>query len=163
MKINPNLSSFDISAKGMSIQKKKMDLIAENISNSSTTKTKDGIPYKKKFLVVENNESLFNKKLQLNSIKLRTSEANHIATPEVPFVNGVNKNGINAEVSIDESKGEMVYMPEHPDANEEGYVEMPNVNVINEMVDMIAATRSFEANLTAFNSSKQIAKDSMEI
>ena len=63
----------------------------------------------------------------------------------------------------DKAHGELVYMPDHPDANAEGYVELPNVNVINEMVDMIAASRSFEANLTAFNSAKQIAKDSLEI
>jgi flagellar basal-body rod protein FlgC len=54
-------------------------------------------------------------------------------------------------------------MPDHPDSNKEGYVELPNVNVVNEMVEMISATRSYEANLTAFNSSKQIAKDSLEI
>ena len=65
--------------------------------------------------------------------------------------------------NVDNSEGELVYMPDHPDANEEGYVNMPNVNVITEMVDMISASRSFEANLTAFNAAKQIAKDSLEI
>jgi flagellar basal-body rod protein FlgC len=60
-------------------------------------------------------------------------------------------------------KGELIYMPDHPDADQNGYVKMSNVNVINEMVDMIAASRSYEANLTAFNSSKQMAKDSLDI
>ena len=63
----------------------------------------------------------------------------------------------------DKTEGDWVHMPEHPDANEEGYVELSNVNVINEMIDMIAATRSYEANLTAFNASKQMAKDALEI
>ena len=69
----------------------------------------------------------------------------------------------NAMENVDNSEGELVYMPDHPDANEDGYVHMPNVNVITEMVDMISASRSFEANLTAFNAAKQIAKDSLEI
>jgi len=66
-------------------------------------------------------------------------------------------------VNDDTTQGDIVYMPEHPDANQDGYVQLSNINTINEMVDMIAATRSYEANLTAFNSSKQMAKDSLEI
>lgn len=73
------------------------------------------------------------------------------------------KNGLEFNVNDDTTQGDIVYMPEHPDANQDGYVQLSNINTINEMVDMIAATRSYEANLTAFNSSKQMAKDSLEI
>ena len=80
------------------------------------------------------------------------------------FINN-NKpdNGIQSEEVNDSTPGQLVYMPDHPDADEKGYVMMPNVNVVTEMVDMISATHSYEANLTVFNSSKQIAKDSLDI
>ena len=71
--------------------------------------------------------------------------------------------GMKVNELHDQSVGDIVYMPDSPDADENGYVQMSNVNIITEMVDMIAASRSYEANLTALNSSKQIAKDSLEI
>ncbi len=160
MKITPNFLSFRISAKGMSIQKKKMELVTENIANMSTTKTGDGKPYKRKFLVVKQIEE--NK----NKLSLRKSLNGDAFNALLP----VNQNSlldsdknIVTEVKEDNSEGELVYMPDHPDANEEGYVQMPNVNVVTEMVDMIAASRSFEANVAAFEASKQIAKNSLEI
>jgi flagellar basal-body rod protein FlgC len=71
--------------------------------------------------------------------------------------------GVRAEVVEDNAPERLVYNPEHPDADENGYVHMPNVNIIVEMVDMISATRAYEANATAFNASKNIAKDALEI
>lgn len=164
MKINPNFSAFSISAKGMGTQKKKMDLVAENIANTDTTRTKDGTVYKRKYLVVQEDKS-FNNNLRLENgkLNLQVSEAGHISSPQTITIGGQRKNEINTEVVSDTSAGEMIYMPDHPDANKNGYVQMPNVNVVTEMVDMIAATRSYEANLTAFNSSKQIAKDALQI
>jgi flagellar basal-body rod protein FlgC len=70
---------------------------------------------------------------------------------------------VNAEETEDKTPFKMVYDPSHPDADNNGYVEMPNVNVVNEMVDMISATRSYEANVTAINAAKTMAKDSLEI
>ena len=96
-------------------------------------------------------------------IKLNTTNENHISNPaEFTEINGKDPE-LNFNEVKDTKEGDIVYMPDHPDANEEGYVQMSNVNVITEMVDMIAATRSFEANVTALNASKQIAKDSLEI
>ena len=164
MKIGPNLSSFAISAKGMSVQKKKMDIVAENIANASTTKTSNDEPYKKKFLLVEegkkSNASLVGN--TGNGFDMDITSAGHIAG----FGSGLdqlNYDGIQTNVQQDTTVGELVYMPDHPDANGDGYVQMPNVDVVTEMIDMIAATRNYEANLTAFNASKQIAKDSLEI
>jgi len=164
MKINPNFSAFSLSAKGMGIQKKKMNLVAENIANIDTTRTKDGTVYKRKYLVVKEDKS-FNSSLRLEKSKLNleVSEPGHIAFPQTITINGQKKDGMNSEVLADKSRGELVYMPDHPDANKNGYVQMPNVNVVTEMVDMIAASRSYEANLTAFNASKQIAKDALHI
>ena len=163
MKVGPKFTAFNISAKGLSINKKKMDLIAENIANTSTTRTSEGTPYQRKFLRVSQKDQFVNSQISVPSLKMEVSSPDHIkgGANALPNMNG--NDGITMEVNRDAAEGDKVYMPDHPDSDEEGYVLMPNVNVVTEMVDMIAATRSYEANLTAFNASKQIAKDSLEI
>lgn len=163
MKIGPNLSSFAISAKGMSVQKKKMDIVAENIANASTTKTSSGEPYKRKFLLVEEGKQSGAKLINAaGGFGMDITSAGHIAGLG-SSTDQLNYDGIKTDVQQDSTVGELVYMPDHPDANGDGYVQMPNVDVVTEMIDMISATRNYEANLTAFNASKQIAKDSLEI
>ncbi|KAB2845166.1 MAG: flagellar basal body rod protein FlgC [Melioribacteraceae bacterium] len=163
MKIGPNLSSFAISAKGMSVQKKKMDIVAENIANASTTKTSSGEPYKRKFLLVEEGKQSGAKLINAGGgFGMDITSAGHIAGLG-SGTDQLNYDGIETNVRQDSTVGELVYMPDHPDANGDGYVQMPNVDVVTEMIDMISATRNYEANLTAFNASKQIAKDSLEI
>lgn len=166
MKINPNMSSFNISSKGMSIQKKQMDLITENIANTSTTRTQDGTPYKRKYMSVEFDNSKFSggNSMRLGSdADLKKTHRKHMDPLQMNAQGEDRTLGISMEEQIDKGEGEWIYSPHHPDANDEGYVEMPNVNVVTEMVDMISASRSFEANLTAFNAAKQVAKDSLEI
>ncbi len=166
MKIGGNFSGFDISAKGLSVQRKKMNLIAENIANADTTRTENGQPYQRKFITVEQEQNQFNNNLLSagRSIRLNTTNNDHISNPSsTPFQISDSPEGMKFNEIQDMSVGDIVYMPDHPDADENGYVQMSNVNVITEMVDMIAASRSYEANLTALNSSKQIAKDSLEI
>jgi flagellar basal-body rod protein FlgC len=166
MKIGNHLPGFKTSAKGLSIQRKKMNLIAENIANAENTRTQTGEPYKRKFMVVSSDENqlLRNVSMDNNNLSLRTSSIEHIRTNGASFgsSNGGELNS-NVEVIEDTKEGEMLYMPNHPDSNEEGYVEMSNVNVVQEMVEMISATRTYEANLTALNASKEMAKDSLEI
>jgi len=164
MKISPNFQAFNISAKGMGLEKKRMDLIAENIANLNTTKTEKGTAYKRKYLQITSNGKFGNvlDKEKL-SLRLKTGNNNHINRMNDENPAKGKKGNLSQEVLEDKTVGETVYMPEHPDADSDGYVEMPNVNVVNEMVDMIASTRSYEANLEAFNASKQIAKDSLEI
>jgi len=165
MKINPNFSAFSISSKGMSIQKKQMDLITENIANTSTTRSEDGTAYKRKYISVEFEKDNFQANNSQNQMKVgfKTSRPNHISQPQFNNRSDAGKINFNAKENVDNSEGELVYMPDHQDANEDGYVQMPNVNVVTEMVDMISASRSFEANLTSFNAAKQIAKDSLGI
>ncbi len=162
MKIEGIFESLNISGKGLSINKKKMDLIAENIANSETTKTENGEPYKKKLLKVSSNDNNLVSFQFTTQIKLKTTEEVHFNSQEIKS-NEKYDNSINMNEVEDNKMGDLVYMPEHPDANKDGFVQMPNVNIVNEMTDMIVATRSYEANLTAFNSSKQIAKDSLDI
>jgi len=159
---------FDISAKGMSIQRRKMNLIAENIANSETTRTSGGEPYKKKFLeVIQKETALTNPVVDVEGKKmmLNISNPNHIAVAQQEDTTNSSTSAGNLGYNelVDQTPGEMVYMPEHPDANEKGYVQMSNVNVVNEMVDMIAASRGYEANSTALGASKQIAKDALDI
>jgi flagellar basal-body rod protein FlgC len=158
---------FDISAKGMSIQRRKMNIIAENIANSETTRTQNGEPYKKKFIEVIQKEGLNTPSLGIegNTVRLNITNKDHISTAQSANMNGASSQASNLGYTEleDKTPGELVYMPDHPNANEKGYVEMSNVNVVNEMVDMIAASRGYEANSTALGASKQIAKDSLDI
>ena len=162
MKINPNFSAFKISSKGMSIQKKQMDIITENIANTSTTRTEEGGAYKRKYISVEFEKNQLSNNMGINS-GFRANNPSHFTSRQLGQTNDIQDLNFTATENTDETEGELVYMPDHPDADEDGYVQMPNVNIVTEMVDMITASRSFEANLTAFNAAKQIAKDSLEI
>ncbi|MCS7052157.1 MAG: flagellar basal body rod protein FlgC [Ignavibacterium sp.] len=165
MKIGNNFFGFDISAKGLSIQRKKMNLIAENLANGNSVRTEDGQPIRRKILNVTQKNVGFADQMRdiSNTIQINTTNPNHIKKPIEPINNSNNNSGLEIKVAEDKSPGDVVYMPEHPNADENGYVELSNINTITEMIDMIAATRSYEANLTALNSSKQMIKDSLEI
>lgn len=164
MKITGTFKAFNISAQGMSFQRKKMNLISENIANSQTTRTAEGKPYQRKILIAKNDSnSSFERIFDQQTIRLKKANSSHLELENSGVVEEIKTSNIKVEEIRDETPGEIVYMPEHPDADENGYVKMPNVNVITEMTEMISATRSFEANLTAFNAAKQIAKDSLEI
>lgn len=166
MKVLGSLFGFNVSARGMSIQRKKMDLISQNIANADSVRTENGDPYQRKTMKVVQDQNSFAQNLSVEGqmIKLNTTNSNHftmkkgnVETQLIP------NNDLEINEMNDEKPGEMIYMPEHPDADEKGYVQMSNVNILNEMVDMIAATRTYEANLTALNASKQMVKDSLEI
>jgi flagellar basal-body rod protein FlgC len=167
MKIGGSLFGINYSARGMAIQRKKMDIISQNIANADNVRTENGEPYKRKFLKVEDERKTFatNFASEGQVLRLSTNAPSHI-----PMLKGSEELNITADqgkVALNEKTdtkpGDIVYMPDHPNADKNGYVEMSNVNVINEMVDMIAATRSYEANLQALNSAKTMAKDSLEI
>ncbi|MCX6169902.1 MAG: flagellar basal body rod protein FlgC [Ignavibacteriales bacterium] len=167
MKILGSIFGLNFSAKGMSIQRKKMDLISQNIANADTVRTENGEPYKRKYIKVEADQNSFLKNLSSEGqlLKLNTTNGNHFAvannSKDFSFSTDIGK--MKMDELEDQKPGDLVYMPENPNANEKGYIQMSNVNVINEMVDMIAATRSYEANLQALNSTKQMVKDTLEI
>lgn len=166
MKTGEIFPGFNISAKGMSIQRKKMNLIAENIAKADNIRMEDGQPYQRKMLNVTQERNGFSNVLNNHSIqlKLNTTKQGHISGSETSIAAGMNFNEtLTGEEVTDKAPGDIVHMPDHPLANEDGYVQMSNVNVVTEMVDMIAATRSYEANLTALNASKQMIKDTLEI
>lgn len=158
MNIEQFFTGLNVSANGMSAQRKRMNAIASNIANAETTRTEEGGPYVRKMVLMkEESQGTFSKLLNSGSFDLGVANKYNLGSME----QGVS--GVAAEETTDSTPFKMVYDPSHPDANDEGYVEMPNVNVVNEMVDMISATRSYEANVTAISAAKQMAKDSLEI
>ena len=140
-------STVNVSASGLTAQRLRMDLIADNIANVNTTRTDDGIPYRRKLAIFKERNSSFT-----NSLASKMSGRNNTGE-------GVEVAGIRE----DNSPFKTVYKPNHPDANQDGYVEMPNINITSEMVDMISASRAYEANVTALNTSKRMAMKALEI
>lgn len=136
-------SSMRISASGLSAERLRMDTISSNIANATTTRGEDGKPYVRKIAVFQEN---LVKELEKDG----STEEQLLGVKAVGVVE-------------DESELRRVYDPSHPDADEEGYVLMPNVNILNEMADMIAATRAYEANVNAMNSEKSMFTKALEI
>ncbi|MBF0239631.1 MAG: flagellar basal body rod protein FlgC [SAR324 cluster bacterium] len=142
------LSSLNVSVSGMTAQRYRVNTITENIANAQTTRTPQGGPYRRKEVVLAAvaNDRTFEQELLAQDRSVDTST-------EVKVVG----------VSQDERAPVLKYDPGHPDANEEGYVEMPNINVMEEMVNLATASRSYEANITAFNASKRMFLSALEI
>jgi flagellar basal-body rod protein FlgC len=161
MKIGVHFPGMDISARGMAIQRQRMDLIAENIANADTTRAEDGRPYRRKSLLVLDREQIVAELGEQNKFDLKTGNPDHYVGKKALYTH--DPNYTYTQVLEDATPGDVVYMPNHPDADTNGYVEMPNVDIVTEMVEMIKATRGFEANITAFESSKEIAKSSLDI
>ncbi|HZK70188.1 MAG TPA: flagellar basal body rod protein FlgC [Clostridia bacterium] len=140
------LNSLNIGGSALTAQKLRMDIISQNIANADTTRTQSGGPYKRKMVVLTSRDgasfsSLLNK------------------AGNDPKYYGVSVTNI-----IEDNEGfKPVYNPSHPDADANGYVMMPNVDTTKEMVDMISATRSYEASVTAFNAVKLMATKALDI
>lgn len=143
------LSGFDISASALTTQRLRMDVIAANISNAESTRAGfvNGkfVPYRRQEVVVAPVQPKFRNMLdeKLNGTAVKGVQVTEIKDDPTPF--------------------KQVYNPTHPDADEKGMVYMPNVDVLKEMVDMISATRSYEANVTALNASKSMFMKSLDI
>jgi flagellar basal-body rod protein FlgC len=153
-------ANFDISASALTAQRIKMDVISSNLSNIDTTNTamdSNGAPrpYRKKVVAL-------GEKSDDPSMKSLREFKDYLA----PFKKGQAFRGRGVEVASvleDESAVRTAYMPGHPDADGKGYVTFPDINIIDEMVEMIKSSRIYEANLTAFNEAKSIFQKSLEI
>lgn len=142
------LSSMEISASGLSAQRTRINIISQNLANAETTRTAEGGPYRRRITVFS--AKPFEK--QLNQAL------------ESPSVENTPQKGVLVnEIAQDNSPFKKVYDPNHPDANSEGYVLYPNVEVVSEMVNLVSATRSYQANVTAVNASKNMALKALEI
>jgi flagellar basal-body rod protein FlgC len=136
-----------ISASGMSAQRTRMDIIAENIANAESTRTEAGGPYRRRQVVFQaiaaksNFSDVFNSRFgqgRLQSVKA-------------------------ARITLDQRPFREVYDPSHPDADKRGMVKQPNVNPVEEMVDMNSASRSFESNVTTMEAAKRMFQKSLEL
>ena len=142
-------SAINASASGLTAQRLRMDTISENIANANTTRTKTGGPYRRKTVVFEGSNDSF---------------ASVLNTESRSLVNGDGASGVKvAKIVEDLTPFKKIYDPTNPDADEDGNVSSPNVDVLTEMVNMISATRSYEANVTALNASKGMAIKALEI
>lgn len=137
--------ALDTSASGMTAQRLRTDLIAQNIANVNTTRDQNGNVYKRKTVLFEE--------------KSATSFSNALSVAI-----GSKSKGVKVTKIIeDPSEGRKVYDPSHPDADKDGYVTYPNVNTVTEMTNLIDASRSYEANVTAFNATKSMTLKALEI
>ena len=146
-------TSINIAATGMAAERLRSDVISNNIANASTTRTQEGGAFKK------------------SSVILRpvSDQSAQWRSPFLPSAldNGPGKGVKVLEIKKDTTQGRLVYDPDHPDAIKSGpnagYVEYPNVNIVNEMVDLISASRAYEANATVVDGAKDMFKAALEI
>ena len=139
------LDSLSISATGLNAQRIRMNLISSNMANVNTTRTDSGEPYIRKDVVFK---------------AVQTKPFEEILQEKVSTPSG----GVQiAEIIEDKNPFMQKYDPQHPDADENGYVYLPNINIVEEMVNMISASRSFEANATAVKTTKEMARTALEI
>ncbi|MBF1050562.1 MAG: flagellar basal body rod protein FlgC [Peptostreptococcaceae bacterium] len=139
-------SSMNINATALTAERARMDIISKNIANANTTRTKNGLPYKRQVAIFKEAEG--NRSFQSILQNKRAKDAG-----------GVELVGVKE----DKSAFKLKYEPGHPDADENGYVKMPNVDLITEMVDLISSQRSYEASATAISTSKAIIQKAIEI
>lgn len=136
-------ASMNVSASGMAAQRTRAELLVQNIANSETTRTPEGGPYKRQ-------DTVFSSEPQASPFS---------AVFQNELANGVTV----SDITVDESAPEMRYMPGHPDANADGYVAFPKINPAEDMVDLLSATRSYEANVAAIASVKDMISRSIDI
>lgn len=143
-------NGFDISSSALTAQRLRMDVISSNIANADTTRTRmvngKWVPYQRKMVVMEPKPSASFAEVLQNKMGDKAGEGVKVT-----------------QITEDQAPPKQVYNPTHPDADENGFVLMPNVDVLKEMVDMISASRAYEANVTALNASKAFVTKALEI
>jgi flagellar basal-body rod protein FlgC len=155
------LSGFDISGYGLSAQRFRINLISSNIANANTTRTDEGGPYRRReavFKAVDFND-LLDKEL-----KGYTKDENPIDDPEASeFARPPLMSVVVDKVVRDDTPFKLRFDPSHPDADENGYISLPNVNPVIEMADLVEATRAYQANVSAFQSTKSMAQSAIDM
>lgn len=147
------LSSMNIVASGLTAQQLRLDVVGENVTNSTTTRVQGGEgSYRRKMVVFE----AINGRDDFRKAMARAS------TGMVP--SGQSAGGVRvAQIVEDPSPMKLVYDPTHPDANEDGYIEMPNVDMVKEIADAMAASQAYSSNVTMFNTMKTVVTDALQI
>ena len=152
------LNSINIIGSGLTAQQLRLDIVAENVTNSQTTRVENGEgAYRRKLVVFEavSGKDSFRDAMA----KAANGLIPNTATGVLPNAGGVRV----TEIMEDQSPMKIVYDPTHPDADEDGYLELPNVDMVKEMADAMAASRAFASNVTAFNTLKSVISSGLEI
>jgi len=158
------LNSFDISGYGLSAQRVRVNTISSNIANAQTTRTDEGGPYRRKEVVFKavNFNDIYNQMLNEKTNSMGYEDP----LDENQLGNKVNPAIMSVEIDKivrDDSQPLMKYEPNHPDADANGYVAYPNINPVVEMADLVEATRSYQANVAAFQSAKDMANSAISL
>ena len=143
--------ALNVSATGLTAERLRMDVTAENLANAQTTRGADGQPYRRKEVVLA--------EVQSGGFGAQLAKAVGAGSASGSQPGGVEVAGITQ----DQTPGKLVYDPGHPDADANGYVQMPNVDPVAEMVDLISASRAYEANVTAMNAAKQMFSKTLDL
>jgi flagellar basal-body rod protein FlgC len=140
---------LDVSATGLTAQRLRMDVTAENLANAQTTRGANGQPYRRKEVILQ--------EIPQGGFGAQLSSAMGVG-------GAASAGGVQvAQIAEDSTPGKLVYDPGHPDANAQGYVRMPNVDTVTEMVDLIDSSRAYEANVTAMQSTKQMLAKTLDL
>jgi flagellar basal-body rod protein FlgC len=158
------MSSFDISGYGLSAQRLRINLISANIANANTTRTAEGGPYRRKEAIFKevSFENTLNQALRQNQFS--KPNENYIQDPMAKkYVSPALSSVVVDKIVRDDAPFKLQFDPSHPDADENGYVSLPNINPVIEMADLIEATRAYQANVAAFQSTKSIAQSAIDM
>jgi flagellar basal-body rod protein FlgC len=153
-------TSIRTAASGMMAQRLRLDVISNNIANAQTTRTAEGGPYRRQDVVFQAQQQ--NNTFQSRLAALRNGQ-NGNSTMDAASIDTLNSGVKVSAIVTDQTPGQMVYDPTHPDADANGYVTYPNVNPVVEMTNMLSATRSYEANLEVANTAKAMALKALDI
>ncbi len=159
-------SALRISGSGMAVQRMKLNTTAENIANAETTRTPGGGPYRRKDVAVDSADKpvAFSGEFRKARLELANTHREHRPTARKFAIDNLKVSSVSARVYTNpQALLRQVYDPSHPDADDSGYVAMPDINLVTEMVNMMVAARAFEANVTAVNATKEMISDAMEI
>ncbi len=150
----PLFTSLGIASSGLSAQRVRMDVVAQNLANAETTHTPDGGPYQRHVVTLE---------ATMPETVVSTQTTTNGALP-APISMTNDAGGVRvASIAVDKSQGPMVYDPSHPDADKNGYVHMPNVNMTDEMMDLMNSRRLYEANATVFQVARAMLHKAIDI
>jgi flagellar basal-body rod protein FlgC len=139
-------SSLSVSASGMAAQRARTEVLVENLANSETTRTPEGGPYRRKDVVFTEDSSIGSFSSQMDSAL------------------GTSMSGVSvSEIAVDDSAPELRYQPGHPDADKDGYVAYPKINPAEDMVDLMGASRGYEANVAAITAVKDMINKSLDL
>ncbi len=167
MKLQGLFKGIDISASALRANRKAMEIVSENIANVNTTRTKNGGPYQKQTPVYNQiTGNGFNQQLNNAAMRLAVTSPGHIGEDSGSDIIAPSQSvaGVSVHSKVaGKQEYRLVYAPYHPDADQNGYVRFPKINILEEMVQLMQISRSFEASVTSMQAAKSMAKKALEI